>query len=205
MVRSLEISMVTISHELPADFAAREALLDAAFGPKRRRKTAERLREGRLPARGLAFSAHEDGRLIGTVRLWNVEAGSAGPALLLGPIAVDAKRSGRGIGRGMMEHAIGQARALGHRAIVLIGDEPYYRRFGFTAAAVEGLRMPGPIDRDRFLGLELEPGALAGARGVVTARGRMVEAHPAHAETISRAAGRTGDRRHGQARARRQA
>jgi predicted N-acetyltransferase YhbS len=82
--------MVTISHELPSDVAARETLLDQAFGPKRRRKTAERLREGRLPAEGLAFVARNgDAHLLGTVRLWNVEAGSGGPALLLGPIAVE--------------------------------------------------------------------------------------------------------------------
>src|SRR5262245_5384109 len=113
----MEITMVTISHELPADFPAREVLLVGAFGPKRRRKTAERLREGRLPAEGLAFSARGDGRLVGTVRLWNVEAGSAGPALLLGPIAIDAGHRGRGIGAGLMEHAIAEAKLRGYRAI----------------------------------------------------------------------------------------
>jgi predicted N-acetyltransferase YhbS len=167
--------MVTISTELPTDIAAREALLDRAFGPKRRRKTAERLRTGRLPAEGLAFSAHdEDGRLIGTVRLWDIEAGSAGRALLLGPIAVDEHLRGRGIGAALMEHAIAQAGMLGHRAIVLVGDEPYYRRFGFTRDAVLDLRLPGPVDRDRFLGLELETGSLAGASGLVTPRGRLI-------------------------------
>lgn len=168
--------MITISHELPTDIAAREALLDRAFGPRRRRKTAERLRQHRLPAEGLAFSAHDaDGDLIASVRLWNVEAGSAGDALLLGPIAVDARLRDRGIGAALMTHAIAEAKALGHRAIVLIGDEPYYRRFGFTRDMVSDLRMPGPIDRDRFLGLELAPGALAEAKGLVTATGRMIE------------------------------
>jgi predicted N-acetyltransferase YhbS len=173
----MEAPMVTISHELPTDIAAREALLDRAFGPKRRRKTAERLREGRLPAEGLAFSASsDDGRLIGSARLWDVEVGSAGSALLLGPVAVDERLRGRGIGAALMEHAIARAAALGHRAIVLVGDEPYYRRFGFTRDAVADLRMPGPVDRDRFLGLELEPGTLAGAAGLVTASGRRIEA-----------------------------
>ena len=162
--------------ELPTDVAAREALLDRAFGPKRRRKTAERLREGRLPAEGLAFVALDRGRrLIGTVRLWDVEAGSAGDALLLGPLAVDARHRGRGLGSALMRHAIAEAKALGHRAILLVGDEPYYRRFGFTREAVSDLRMPGPVDRDRFLGLELQPGALDGAKGVVTATGRPID------------------------------
>jgi predicted N-acetyltransferase YhbS len=171
-----DTTMVTISHELPSDIAAREALLDRAFGPKRRRKTAERLRERRLPAEGLAFSAHdEDGRLIGSVRLWDVNVGSAGPALLLGPIAVEEQLRGRGIGAALMEHAIAQARALDHRAIVLVGDEPFYRCFGFTRAVVSGLRMPGPVDPDRFLGLELVAGALADASGLVTASGRTAK------------------------------
>jgi predicted N-acetyltransferase YhbS len=167
--------MVTISQELPADFAEREALLDRAFGPRRRRKTAERLREGRFPAEGLAFSvrSNED-ELAGTVRLWNVEAGSAGPALLLGPIAIGETCRNRGLGSALMEHAIDRARELGHRAIVLVGDEPYYRRFGFTREAVKDLRMPGPIDRDRFLGVELVPSALEGAIGLVTASGAMI-------------------------------
>jgi predicted N-acetyltransferase YhbS len=169
--------MVTISHELPSDVAARESLLDQAFGPKRRRKTAERLREGRLPAEGLAFVARSrDAHLLGTVRLWNVEAGSAGPALLLGPIAVELRSRGQGVGAALMNEAISQAKAIGYRAIVLVGDEPYYRRFGFTREAVSDLRMPGPIDRDRFLGLELQPGALDGAKGVVTATGRPIDA-----------------------------
>src|SRR5205823_1843651 len=146
--------------------------LDRAFGPKRRRKTAERLREGRLPAEGLAFSVHtEDGRLAGSVRLWNIEAGSAGSVLLLGPIAIDEPLRNQGLGSALMQHAIVEAAARRHRAVMLVGDEPFYRRFGFTRGRVRGLRMPGPGDRDRFLGLELVPGAPAGAAGVVTASG----------------------------------
>lgn len=172
--------MVTISHELPTDIAAREALLDRSFGPRRRRKTAERLRKDRLPAEGLAFSAHgDDGRLIGTVRLWDIEAGSAGSALLLGPIAIDEKLRGLGVGAALMHQAIAEASARGHRAILLVGDEPYYHRFGFTRSAVEDLRLPGPVDRDRFLGLELEEGALLNANGVLAATGRPVERTPA--------------------------
>jgi predicted N-acetyltransferase YhbS len=168
--------MVAISHESETDIPAREALLYRAFGPKRQRKTAERLREGRLPSEGLAFSAHnEAGRLVGTIRLWDIEAGSAGPALLLGPVAVGEAMRGQGIGSALMEHAIAEAATRGHRAILLVGDEPYYRRFGFTRAAARELRLPGPVDLDRFLGLELSPGTLAGATGLVTPAGRMIE------------------------------
>jgi predicted N-acetyltransferase YhbS len=166
----MEATMVTIIPEQPTHVAQREALLDRAFGPKRRRKTSERLREGRLPADNLAFSAvNRAGKLIGTVRLWDIVAGSAGKALLLGPIAVDARHRGRGLGSALMHHAISAAKSTGARAILLVGDEPYYARFGF--AKVEGLALPGPVDPDRFLALELEPGALADATGLVAAAG----------------------------------
>jgi predicted N-acetyltransferase YhbS len=154
------------------DLAAREALLDAAFGPTRFAKTCERLREGRLPAEGLALVAEDAaGRLIGTVRLWHVEAGSAGDALMLGPIAVAGEARSLGLGRALMDVAIDRARRLGHRSIVLVGDAPYYTRFGFAPEATLGLDLPGPVDRARFLGLELVAGALTGAEGRVVATG----------------------------------
>jgi len=162
--------MVTIIPEESIHVPQREALLDRAFGPKRRRKTSERLREGRMPADSLAFSAvNRTGKLIGTVRLWDIVAGSAGKALLLGPIAVDARHRGHGLGSALMRHAIAAAEAQGARAILLVGDEPYYARFGF--AKVDGLALPGPVDPDRFLALELEPGALTDATGLVIAAG----------------------------------
>lgn len=168
--------MVTISHEPIRDARARDALLDRAFGPRRKRKTSERLRAGRLPAEGLAFAAHsKTGRLIGTVRLWNVIAGSAGPALLLGPLAVDCRHQGKGLGAALMRHALDAAKRLGHPAVLLVGDAPYYARFGFDADAVRHLHLPGPVDRARFLGLELEPGALDGAEGLVSPAGRLAE------------------------------
>lgn len=165
--------MVTIRPEIFSDTAAREALLTRAFGKSRKRKTSERLREGRLPSEGLAFTATDaKGRLIGTVRLWDVIAGSAGPALLLGPIAVDCKHQGRGIGAALMAHALVQARAMGHAAVILVGDAPYYSRFGFGQGPVADLHLPGPVDRNRFLGIELIPGALDGAEGLVAGSGR---------------------------------
>lgn len=166
--------MVTIRHEIASDVAAREALLDKAFGKARLRKTSERLREGRLPAEGLAFTATDaKGRVIGTVRLWNVIAGSAGPSLLLGPLAVDCRQQGKGIGRALMDHALNTARVLGHDSVLLVGDAPYYTRFGFDVSHTRSLHLPGPVVRARFLGLELTPGALDGAEGLVSASGTV--------------------------------
>lgn len=171
--------MVTITPEVATDISAREALLDRAFGKaQRRRKTSERLREGRLPAAGLAFAArNRRGRLIGTLRLWDVTAGSAGAALLLGPLAVDAGYQKRGIGGRLIRHALEEAAKLGHKAVLLVGDAPYYSRFGFARAHAESLSLPGPVELERFLGLELRAGALAEAEGLVSASGRMIPAN----------------------------
>jgi predicted N-acetyltransferase YhbS len=166
--------MVIIRHEDNMDAPAREALLDRAFGRRRRLKTSERLREARLPSQGLAFTATgRDGRLIGTVRLWDVIAGSAGRALLLGPLAVDGRHRSRGIGRALMARALNEARVRGHRAVLLVGDAAYYGRFGFSAGPVADLHMPGPVEAGRFLGLELVSGALDGAEGPVIACGAL--------------------------------
>ena len=165
--------MIQIRTETVADVAARERLLDRAFGKTRRRKTSERLREGRLPSHGLAFTAVDaKGRLVGTLRLWDVVAGSAGAALLLGPLAVDCRHQGKGIGTALMRHAMAEAMRLGHAAIILVGDAPYYARFGFSASPMAELHLPGPVDRARFLGIELIPGALDGAEGLVSGCGR---------------------------------
>lgn len=167
--------MIEIRTEHAADVAQRERLLDACFGPNRFAKTSERLREGRLPARGLAFSAMRAGRLVGTVRLWNVEAGDC-PALLLGPLAVDPSIQRQGLGRVMMQAALGRAEALGHGAVLLVGDAPYYARFGFDGAVAADLAMPGPFERQRFLGLELRADALAGAQGILRPAGALAPA-----------------------------
>ena len=165
--------MVMIRSEVSTDISAREHLLDRAFGKQRRRKTSERLREGRLPSEGLAFVAvDDDGRLAGTVRLWDVLAGSAGAALLLGPLAVDCEAQRQGIGAALMRHAVAEARLRGHTAIILVGDAPYYQRFGFTGGLVADLHLRGPVERARYLGLELEPGALDGAEGLIVGCGR---------------------------------
>lgn len=170
----------TIDMENPGDVVARENLLDRAMGPNRRRKSSEAIRRGRIPAEGLALVARDpDGHVIATVRLWNVEAGvsrdgSPVDALLLGPLAVDAAHEGKGIGGALMRAAIGEAKTRGHGAILLVGDAPYYERFGFFAAKAQHLVMPGPFERNRFLGLELREGWLEGAAGMLVASGRKL-------------------------------
>lgn len=163
--------------ESDGDIAARENLLDRAMGPGRKRKSSEKLRRGRKPSEGLALVARgSDGSLAGTVRLWDVAAGDRA-ALLLGPLAVDPSLKGAGIGGALMRLAIEEARRLGHKAILLVGDAPYYARFGFTAEKTGALAMPGPYERHRFLALELEEGALDGAQGVLRATGRKATRH----------------------------
>ncbi len=165
--------MVTIREEKIADIVAREVLLDEAYGAARFTKTSERLREGRLPAGGLSLVATDHGRLVGTVRLWKVTAGPDRAALLLGPLAVHPLHRNRGIGSALMCRAIARARLAGLGAILLAGDAAYYGRFGFAAALTGELWMPGRFDRERLLALELAPGALNGACGMIGAAGQV--------------------------------
>lgn len=165
--------MVTIRSETPFDVKAREALLDAAFGEDRRAKTCERLREGRRPAEGLALVASEGRRVVGTIRFWSVDCGGV-PALMLGPVAVAGDKRSAGIGAALIREGLAIARARGHAAVMLVGDAPYYARFGFSGEFTRGLDLPGPVDRNRFLALELVPGAMAGADGMVVATGERV-------------------------------
>ena len=159
-----------IRAERASDVAAREALLDACFGDNRHTRTCQRLRDGRAPAEGLALSAVRQGRLVGSVRLWHVSAGGI-PALMLGPLAVEASSRRLGVGAALMDHALAAAKARGHRAVILLGDAPYYARFGFSAAKTGGLSLPGAFERDRLLGLELDEGALDGAWGMIAPTG----------------------------------
>jgi predicted N-acetyltransferase YhbS len=167
----------TIDRENAGDVVARERLLDRVMGEARFRKSSEKLRRGRLPAEGLALVARDaDGHVIGTVRLWNVEAGvdadgNPVPALLLGPLAVDCAHEGKGIGGALMRAAITEARGRGHGAVLLVGDPEYYERFGFFAGKARHLLMPGPFERRRFLALELKDGWLDGAAGILVASG----------------------------------
>jgi hypothetical protein len=159
-----------IRAERSSDVVAREALLDACFGDNRHTRTCQRLRDGCPPAEGLALSAVAEGRLVGTVRLWHVSAGGV-PALILGPLAVESRYRKLGVGAALMDHALAAAKSRGHRAVVLLGDAPYYSRFGFSASKTGELRLPGAFERDRLLALELVPGALDGAWGMIVPTG----------------------------------
>jgi hypothetical protein len=158
-----------IRSERASDVVAREALLDACFGANRHTRSCQRLRDGRAPAEGLSLSAVARGRLVGTVRLWHVSAGGV-PALMLGPLAVDADSRKLGVGAALMGHALTVARQRGHAAVILLGDAPYYARFGFSAEKTGELSLPGPFERDRLLGFELREGAFDGAWGMITPR-----------------------------------
>lgn len=170
-----------IRAERASDVVAREALLDASFGEGRHARTCQRLRDGRAPAEGLAFSAVHEGRVVGTVRLWHVSAGGI-PALVLGPLAVDASCRKLGVGAALMNHALAAAKARGHGAVILRGDAAYYARFGFSAEKTGELALPGPFERERLLATELHPGTLDEAFGMIVATG----------DKLRRAAVRTG-------------
>ena len=157
---------LVIRPELPDDAEPIERLHERAFGPGRFARTAFRLREGAPHILGLSFTALVGTLLVGSVRLTPVMAGEV-PALMLGPLTVDPAFENRGIGRALIERALAAAREAGHRLVVLVGDEPYYARFGFRRVPQGQLAMPGPVDPARFLALELGEGALAEAQGPV--------------------------------------
>ena len=166
-----EAAPFAIRSERASDVAAREALLDACFGDNRHTRTCQRLRDGRAPAEGLALSAVRQGRLVGTVRLWHVSVGGL-QALMLGPLAVDDTCRGLGVGAALMDRALDIARHRGHAAVILLGDAPYYARFGFSAEKTGALSLPGPFERDRLLGLELRDGVLDSALGMIVPTGK---------------------------------
>lgn len=170
-------SNFSIASELPADFRARERLLDETFGIARFEKTVERLRAGRLPAKGMALAARDAGDLVATLRMWHILAGEV-PALLLGPLAVAKAFRAQGLGRRLMREGLFRAAGAGHKAILLVGDAAYYEPFGFSRRHTLPLSLPGPVDAARFLGLELKGGALKSAKGpVIPAGARDVPAH----------------------------
>ena len=182
----IDATPFAIRAERASDVAAREALLDASFGKGRHARTCQRLRHGRKPADGLALAAAADGKLVGTVRLWHVSAGGI-PALVLGPLAVDASCRKLGVGAALMTRALDIALARGHGAVILLGDAAYYSRFGFSTLRTSSLSLPGPFERDRLLAIELRAGALDGACGMILATGAVAaDAREHHARKILR-------------------
>jgi predicted N-acetyltransferase YhbS len=162
-----ELSLV-IRPELPVHAEAIERLHERAFGPGRFARTAFRLREGSGHLLDLSFTALVGTLLVGSVRMTPVSAGEV-PALMLGPLTVEPAFEGRGIGAALTGRAIETAREKGHGLVLLVGDEPYYSRFGFKRIPPRRLELPGPVNPDRFLALELTDGTLKDARGMVAA------------------------------------
>ncbi|CAK0758558.1 putative acetyltransferase [Azospirillaceae bacterium] len=142
-----------------------EALLDEAFGKARSTKTVYRLREGVSPVTDLCFVGLEGDRVVGAIRFWPVVIESKTPALLLGPIVVASDRRKVGYGGKLIRYGVECAAAFNHKVILLVGDVSYYERFGFSRRVTQALSLPGPVDEERFLGLELTPGALTGVSG----------------------------------------
>ena len=148
-----------IRAERAEDAARIAALTEAGFGPGRYAKSAYRLREGVDPVAALNFVAVENGVLRGSVRFWPIKVGEDA-VLLLGPLAVESAQRGRGIGISLMQMGIARAKDGDWRAILLVGDEPYYGRVGFTRIPNGRVRFPGPVDGNRLLGLALKDGGL---------------------------------------------
>lgn len=155
--------------ERPDDRDAIDRLHERAFGPGRFARTAFRLRERAAETPDLCFTATVGTLLVGSVRVSPILIGPE-PALVLGPLAVEPAFDRRGIGAALTERALATARAAGHGLVILVGDEPYYGRFGFVQAPAGHLVMPAPVDPARLLVAELAPGALARAKGRVVAK-----------------------------------
>ncbi|HZS64000.1 MAG TPA: N-acetyltransferase [Xanthobacteraceae bacterium] len=157
---------LTILPETEDDAVAIERLHERTFGPGRFARTAFRIREGVGHRLELSFTARIGTLLVGSVRLSPVRIGET-PALLLGPLTVEPPFRERGIGIGLLERALQEAKAKGHRLVVLVGDEPYYARAGFKRIPKGVVSMPGPVDPQRLLVAELAPGAFDGVHGAI--------------------------------------
>lgn len=160
---------LTLRPEHPSDHDAIERLHERAFGPGRFARTAFRLREGATHDLGMSFAAHVGTLLVGSVRLTPIWAGSV-PALMLGPLTVEPAFKDRGIGAALVRQALTRAEACGEKLVLLVGDAPYYARFGFTPVPRGQLTLPGPVDPARLLACAIDANALNDARGAVHPR-----------------------------------
>jgi predicted N-acetyltransferase YhbS len=156
---------VELSCETDEDRWEVEALYDLCFAPGREALSSYRLREGVPRVADLCLVARDDlGICGGAIRYWPVSVAGQS-VLLLGPIAVHPTRQGEGLGGHMMLESLGVAKTCGWARVLLVGDAPYYARFGFRTMA--GIKMPPPTNPDRVLGLALHPGAWDGLAGAV--------------------------------------
>ncbi len=154
---------LSLVHEVPEDAVLIEGLLDRAFGPGRFAKSSERVREFADFAPELSFCAWEAAggavRLAGVVRMWRVNVGET-PVVFLGPLAVEPGLQSSGVGGALVGRACAAAEAAGEAAVLLVGDPPYFQRFGFVNAPQA--IMPGPVDQRRVLMLPFGDVALSG-------------------------------------------
>ena len=158
--------MYRLEEETDEDWWEVEALYDLCFGPGRTALSSYRLRDGVAMVAGLCHVLRDgEGVLAAVIRYWPVLVGGS-PVLLLGPVAVHPTRQGEGLGGLLIHESLAEARRLGWQRAMLVGDAPYYRRFGF--ARIDGVEMPPPTNPDRVLALELQPGAWGGVRGAVS-------------------------------------
>ena len=156
----------SILPETADDALALERLYERTFGPGRFAKSAYRLRERMAHRPELSFTARIGTLLVGSVRLTPIRIGTT-PALLLGPLTVEPPFRDRGIGYALIERTLAEAKAKGHRLVVLVGDEPYYGKSGFKRIPKGRAAMPGPVDPARLLVCELVGGAFDGVSGAI--------------------------------------
>ena len=165
--------MFRLYQERPSDWHEVEYLFDLAFAPGRTALSSYRLRDDVAPVAPLCLVARDDYETVaGAIRYWPVRLGTGGdPALLLGPVAVHPTRQGEGLGALLVEESIARAADMGWTRVILVGDEPYYSRFGFTRNTARALTFPPPTNPDRLLGRALTPDAFDGVRGMVQSWG----------------------------------
>ena len=167
----MNIDTINIECETAKDFDAVEALAALAFGPGRFTRTAFRLREGVPHKPDLSFVARHGGQLVGGVRQTEIKIGhSAG--LLLGPLVVAPEFKNWSIGRKLMTTAVSAARDAGQPWIILVGDKPYYGRFGFEIVEPGQVTLPGPVDPNRLLICKLDKEVCKGLSGMVRQIGK---------------------------------
>lgn len=161
--------MYTLCCEQSADTEEVEWLYDLAFAPGRRALSSYQLREGVAPVAALSVIARDsDGVLGGAIRYWPIRIGEVGhEALLLGPVAVHPTRQGEGLGALLLGETLNRARETGWSRVVLVGDEPYYRRFGFSREAAKSISFPPPTNPERLLARALVENAFCDVTGIV--------------------------------------
>ena len=156
-----------LDEETEADWWEVEALYDLCFAPGRTALSSYRLRDGVPTVAALCLILRDDdGTLAAAIRYWPAEVGAGDDVLLLGPIAVHPTRQGEGLGALLINESLAEARRLGWERALLVGDAPYYRRFGFVR--LDNVQMPPPTNPDRVLGLALKAGAWDAVAGLVT-------------------------------------